>query len=912
MKALMSTPADEPKKADPSSPGGSPPSALKENLKQGASDHVDVVIAAAKGAARGGVAGAVMAGGKALAKSKTGKKIGMSVACSAMAWMMISSGIDGMAISSQAQEQASTSQEHDNQGYAVATTESEDEGDALRTIHTAASRASAPWEVLAAIHTNIKDRSEHKGTGPMGIDKTKIDPQNPISDEHIESLEESAKYVGMLLNSALNDAAPDGLNNLDLDAGYKDATSDYEPAEGEPTDEPVEGEPTDEPVEGDEPAVETESLRVETAVVEDEDGADAEETPEDGEETAEADPDPTDLPTPKPLNRAPVDTEEAEKLREQIKTTYIAAIASLPLEPNPDMAEDIFNTAHQWSVGKQSSPQSSDQCGPGDKDSDGGEVELGGETTVDLNDSQKKYAQIIINRAATRGMSQTAAVVALATAMQESTLRMWWNANVPGSEELTQEKDAKGSDGYSVGLFQQQVHGNDYSWGTVEEAMDPKKSTDMFLDRLETIEGWERLTVSQAAQQVQASAHPDAYAKWESMARQLVNDLKPTEGYWKDSHDKQPVKATSAKFTTLSVTAEKKETKKEDKDEKDGDKDEKDGEEEFKLPSRLVVNPMITPDARATQNAVGSRFHEYISSWGDIRAGGDDHGQKRAIDFMIKDYKSETGIKGGDEISAFLIANDKALGVEYIIWRDKIWLGASTGWKEYSTGSYGKMYEGNWNDTTLHNDHVHVTLYGNKGTGGDFKYESPDGVTSPCPSGNGPTPPATGTGPGAGNGDDYPYRDPQGVCGYCSEQIDPWSMYIRECVSFVAWRMNQQMGWKEGQPYPFTKTSMGIGNAREWSGALSARGYITDSNPTVGSIAWWESNQKLGVINTGPAGHVAVVTEVLEDGNIVIEQYNGPGSEWAYNTMTLHKSKVTGFIHVADIPQKKPGSVEAE
>lgn len=82
---------------------------------------------------------------------------------------------------------------------------------------------------------------------------------------------------------------------------------------------------------------------------------------------------------------------------------------------------------------------------------------------------------------------------------------------------------------------------------------------------------------------------------------------------------------------------------------------------------------------------------------------------------MIKDCKSPAGIKGGDEVAAFLIANEKSLGVEYIIWRDKIWVGSTTGWKNYSTGGYGGMYTGNWNDTTLHNDHVHLTVYGKQG-----------------------------------------------------------------------------------------------------------------------------------------------------------------------------------------------------
>jgi hypothetical protein len=166
----------------------------------------------------------------------------------------------------------------------------------------------------------------------------------------------------------------------------------------------------------------------------------------------------------------------------------------------PAASTGVITAAVALSTGQVSSCSSSSQ------------VALGGSTSVALNDTQKGYAQTIINRVAARGMPSAAAEVAIATALQESTLRMYWNPKVPGSQALTDDQSAQGTDGYSVGLYQQQVHGSDYSWGTVQDAMDPNKSTDMFLDALARIQGWQDMPVTVAAQTVQGSAYPDAYA----------------------------------------------------------------------------------------------------------------------------------------------------------------------------------------------------------------------------------------------------------------------------------------------------------------------------------------------------------------------------------------------------------------
>jgi len=93
----------------------------------------------------------------------------------------------------------------------------------------------------------------------------------------------------------------------------------------------------------------------------------------------------------------------------------------------------------------------------------------------------------------------------LATAMQESTLR---NINY--------------GDRDSLGLFQQRPS---QGWGTPAEVTDPVYSTTLFLEKLLEVPGWEQLPVTVAAQTVQRSAFPNAYAKWEGLAAELVQQL---------------------------------------------------------------------------------------------------------------------------------------------------------------------------------------------------------------------------------------------------------------------------------------------------------------------------------------------------------------------------------------------------
>ncbi len=121
-----------------------------------------------------------------------------------------------------------------------------------------------------------------------------------------------------------------------------------------------------------------------------------------------------------------------------------------------------------------------------------------GDTAATLNDEQRQNAATIIGVARQKGAPPRAWLVALATAKQESDLR-----NIPYGD-----RD-------SLGLFQQRPS---QGWGSPAQVLDPVYSTTIFLDRLLQVPNWDRLPVTVAAQTVQRSAFPDAYAKWEGLA----------------------------------------------------------------------------------------------------------------------------------------------------------------------------------------------------------------------------------------------------------------------------------------------------------------------------------------------------------------------------------------------------------
>lgn len=116
-------------------------------------------------------------------------------------------------------------------------------------------------------------------------------------------------------------------------------------------------------------------------------------------------------------------------------------------------------------------------------------------------------------------------VIALATAMTESGIRNLANAHVPTSLVIAHE--GVGADHDSVGLFQQRPLPPEGAggWGTVAELMTPAIAARKFYTKLTTIPGWQSLPLGHAAQAVQISAFPDAYARWEAPAAELAGHV---------------------------------------------------------------------------------------------------------------------------------------------------------------------------------------------------------------------------------------------------------------------------------------------------------------------------------------------------------------------------------------------------
>src|SRR3954449_6369318 len=125
--------------------------------------------------------------------------------------------------------------------------------------------------------------------------------------------------------------------------------------------------------------------------------------------------------------------------------------------------------------------------------------------STELSPEQAGNAAIIAAVAVQRGLPPRAATIGIATAMQESKLT-----------------NLEGGDRDSLGLFQQRPS---QGWGSPEQVRDPVYASNAFYDVLVKIEGYQDLPITAAAQTVQRSAFPSAYADHEPQARIVASAL---------------------------------------------------------------------------------------------------------------------------------------------------------------------------------------------------------------------------------------------------------------------------------------------------------------------------------------------------------------------------------------------------
>ncbi|AXE39618.1 hypothetical protein [Acidipropionibacterium virtanenii] len=113
-----------------------------------------------------------------------------------------------------------------------------------------------------------------------------------------------------------------------------------------------------------------------------------------------------------------------------------------------------------------------------------------------------------------------------------------------------------------------------------------------------------------------------------------------------------------------------------------------------------VSSDGLSANTTAVMKAIKAKYPSVTFSTG----GSQDHATGHAVDIMIPNAGSASGKQLGDEIAAYLKANQSTFHVHYLIWQQKIWniQRDSEGWRSM---------EDRGSTTANHYDHVHVSVY---------------------------------------------------------------------------------------------------------------------------------------------------------------------------------------------------------
>lgn len=133
----------------------------------------------------------------------------------------------------------------------------------------------------------------------------------------------------------------------------------------------------------------------------------------------------------------------------------------------------------------------------------------GVQSRIPLDDAQLTNAKAITETAKKTGVGERGAVIGVATSLQESKL---YNLGHLGAI----------NDHDSQGLFQQRPSSG---WGSPDQITDPEYASTAFFNGLKNVGGWQELPLTAAAQTVQVSAYPFAYAQWEQQAADIVQQV---------------------------------------------------------------------------------------------------------------------------------------------------------------------------------------------------------------------------------------------------------------------------------------------------------------------------------------------------------------------------------------------------
>ena len=285
-------------------------------------------------------------------------------------------------------------------------------------------------------------------------------------------------------------------------------------------------------------------------------------------------------------------------------------------------------------------------------DPEGCQASVGG-VVVDLSTEQAENATTIVAVGVRRGLPARAASIALATAYQESKLR-----------------NLDHGDRDSLGLFQQRPS---QGWGTAAQIQDPYYSVNKFYDALVKVDGYQRMRITEAAQEVQRSGFPEAYEDHAADGRALASAL---TGY------------SRARFSCVVDDP---------------------GSASPEAPGRNGLTPRADRVRRDLHKAFGSLplggYDASGVSTGHMK--GSAHYEGRAIDVFVRPINADN-LRTGWAIASYLVAHASRLDIDHVIFDKRIWTAGARsdqGWRDYDPGNGPgdrKILE--------HRDHVHVDV----------------------------------------------------------------------------------------------------------------------------------------------------------------------------------------------------------
>jgi hypothetical protein len=271
-----------------------------------------------------------------------------------------------------------------------------------------------------------------------------------------------------------------------------------------------------------------------------------------------------------------------------------------------------------------------------------------------LDPEQAANAALIAAVSVQRGMPAHAATIAIAASMQESKLY-----------------NLSSGDRDSLGLFQQRPS---QGWGTRAEILNRHHAINAFYDALAKINGWETMKVTEAAQEVQRSGYPDAYAQHEAEARVLASAF---TGNSPRAFSCEIWSAPSQSPTKLDDVG-------------------------------------LTDRADAVRRDLEAAFGQQSLGGfapGGIHTGhmkGSAHYEGRAIDVFVRPVSTDNKRRGW-AMAQYLVAQAERLGIEHVIFDDRIWTAgdlSADGWRNYTpTETVGSRI------VLEHRDHVHVDVF---------------------------------------------------------------------------------------------------------------------------------------------------------------------------------------------------------